>query len=533
MTSDASKSRVSAQRWMALWFAHLATDRWQRTSPGGEQPDARVGRPASGLKGRLPADRPLVAIGKSGNALRLSAVSAGAAALGLMPGMTLADARARLPDLPTVEADPEADRQLLSRLADRALRWSSLVALDPPDGLLIEVAGSAHLFAGEEGLAREVAALLGRHLAVRHGFGPTPLAARALARWGLPGLPEEAAIAALPVAALGLGRDELVALRRAGLCRIGDLAARPTALLAARFGARAADALDRLLGRAADSMRPHRPLPDLALVRRLAEPIVHADAIRACIRGLAGDARTLLEQRGAGARHFHLTLSRTDGAVHRLAIETGAPIRDADRIVRLFSERIETLADPLDPGFGYDVVHLGLSTVEALEPVQSDLLATHGGQESLGALIDRLSVRHGRGRIRRLVPIDTHVPERAARTRPALDLPAPPPWQEPGAGPEGRPIFLLDPPQPIEAIAEVPDAPPRRFRWRGKSHEVVRAEGPERIAAPWWQAASEASPTRDYYRVEDGEGRRFWLMRRGLHGHEATHPRWYVHGLFA
>jgi len=90
---------------------------------------------------------------------------------------------------------------------------------------------------------------------------------------------------------------------------------------------------------------------------------------------------------------------------------------------------------------------------------------------------------------------------------------------------------LFDPPQLIDSIAsEVPDGPPRQFRWRRVLHDVARVEGPERIATPWW--GSRQAPTRDYYRVEDRRGRRFWIFRHGLYG-EATEPGWYIHGVFA
>ena len=93
-----------------------------------------------------------------------------------------------------------------------------------------------------------------------------------------------------------------------------------------------------------------------------------------------------------------------------------------------------------------------------------------------------------------------------------------------------RPLRLFARPEPIEAMAEVPDGPPRRFRWRRVLHDVTAIEGPERIAAPWWRQAG--APTRDYFRAEDSEGRRFWLYREGLWGRETTQPKWFVHGLF-
>jgi protein ImuB len=93
-----------------------------------------------------------------------------------------------------------------------------------------------------------------------------------------------------------------------------------------------------------------------------------------------------------------------------------------------------------------------------------------------------------------------------------------------------RPLRLFARPEPIEALAEVPDGPPLRFRWRRVLHNVAAIEGPERIAAPWWRRAG--APTRDYFRAEDTEGRRFWLYREGLWGLETKQAKWFVHGLF-
>ena len=308
---------------------------------------------------------------------------------------------------------------------------------------------------------------------------------------------------------------------------------RPCRRLSARFGAAATVALDRLLGRADSRITALRPLPALHFARRFAEPIGHAESIRAALASLALEAIAELDRRGEGGRCFAAAFFRSDGAVRELAIETGQPTRDPALIARLFHERIEGLADPLDPGFGFDLIRFAVPATEALGVSQGDLHSRPQQGEAFDALIDRLSIRHGRGRIQRITPVDTHVPERAERASPAQDT-APGIWPLPPPGePPLRPIFLFDPPQPLEVLAEVPDAPPRRFRWKGVTHVVVRAEGPERIAAPWWTKSGEGRPTRDYYRVEDSEGRRFWLYRHGLYGCEADNPRWFLHGLFA
>jgi protein ImuB len=153
-------------------------------------------------------------------------------------------------------------------------------------------------------------------------------------------------------------------------------------------------------------------------------------------------------------------------------------------------------------------------------------------EAELAVLIDKLSTRLGRGRVRRFAPRDRHLPEQAELTLPAVDAAPAGEWPMPEAGePPLRPIHLFDPPQRIEnTTAGFPDGPPRQFRWRRTLHEVAKVEGPERIATPWW--TSRQAPTRDYYRVEDRRGRRFWIFRRGLYG-EVEKPEWYIHGVFA
>ena len=96
-----------------------------------------------------------------------------------------------------------------------------------------------------------------------------------------------------------------------------------------------------------------------------------------------------------------------------------------------------------------------------------------------------------------------------------------------------RPLRLLARPEPVEAIAQVPDGPPVQFSWRHVTHQVAQVEGPERIAMEWWRDDRGNKLTRDYFRVESEAGARVWLYREGLYGREPGNPRWYLHGLFA
>ncbi len=471
-------------------------------------------------------------------ALRLAAVSPEASALGLTPGLTLADARARIPGLAAADHDPEADAALLGRMAEACDRWTPLVALDPPHGLTLDVTGCGHLFGGEAALRRLVVGRFRQDgFAARAAIAGTPDAARALVRFGrvtiAPPGGEAAAVRPLPVAALGLGEDVRRALSLAGLKRIGDLADLPSQPLAARFGEDLPTRLRRTLGEEDRRITPMRPPPACRVERRFAEPIAHADAIDGTIRALLGQAAALLEAVGQGGRVFEASFFRTDGAVRRISVETGRPTRDASSVLRLLQARLDALADPLDPGFGFDLIRLAVPLAQPLAQLQPRFDGETRDEDAVSDLVDRLVARFGASRVLRFSAADTHDPARASRLVPASSPAAlKPGWSSPEPGePPVRPLQLFERPQPIETLAETPDGPPLRFRWRRVLHMIARAEGPERIAPEWWR--DREAPTRDYYRVEDLEGRRFWVFRAGLYERETSRPRWYLHGLFA
>jgi len=462
-------------------------------------------------------------------------VDAQAQAAGLRVGMPLADARAQVPRLITVQHDPVADHAWLDRLALGCNRYTPLVALDAPDGLILDIAGAEHLFDAEAGLVADAEMRLSRlGMTMRHALGPTADAARALARYQTRPAPDEAsAIRRLPVVALELEPEATTALVRAGLKTIGDLASRPMANIAARFGAGAAMALRRILGDAPSPLDPRIAPPPVAVERRFAEPLASTAHATKVLAELADEAFADLLERGKGGRHFRATFFRSDGLARSIDIETGHATRDTGLVMRLFAERMDGLADPLDPGFGFDMIRLA---VPRLDPLGATQLKLEGGEvreAAMGELVDRMTTRLGRGRVKKLIAADTHIPEQAQLALPAIDALSLAPWIAPEPGePPTRPFHLFDPPQPIEVIAEVPDGPPQRFRWRRAFHAVRRYEGPERIAAEWWRRRDNGGLTRDYYRVEDVHGRRYWLFRHGLYD-EKPDPRWYIHGVFA
>jgi protein ImuB len=356
---------------------------------------------------------------------------------------------------------------------------------------------------------------------------------------------EREAVAPLPVEALGLDAEAARSLSYLGLVRIGDIAGKPRAALAARFGSTLVERLDELCGASSPPISPLNPLPIYVAERRFAEPMGDEATARAVLADLARDLTGVLERHGEGGRRFEAAFFRSDGAVRRVAAGTAAPLRDGARLAALFRERLEALADPLDPGFGYDVIRLSVTAAEPLAATQSGFDAEPDGA-GLDQLVDILSAQLGPRRVTCLAALDSHIPERAAVRVPAqkawhsrearAQTSLAHDWAEPAAAdaPLARPPALFPAPEPVETLAEVPDGPPLRFRWRRVLHEVARAEGPERIAPEWWTALDGNRPglTRDYFRVEDTEGRRFWLYREGTYGRETSAPRWFLHGLF-
>ena len=442
------------------------------------------------------------------------------------------------PDLAVVPEDAAADARLLDSLADACQRYTPLVAADPPDGILLDISGCAHLFGGEAALIADCSArLTGFGLAHRFAIAGNIGAAWAAARFASVEIVANGAerdlLEPLPLAALRLPAETVTALSRVGLKHIGDIVDLPRAPLAARFGVSLLRQLDRALGREHEPLNPRLPVAPYLADQSFPEPIAREEDVLGVAERLAARLKLALERQGEGARTLALTLFRTDGAVRYVTAGTARPLRDPGAIRALFAERLTALGDELDPGFGFDLVRLAVVTAEPLSPEQIGL----GGNEDaaeIARLIDRLSARLGARRVMRLAAYDSHIPELSAGAVPAQR-----------GGLEGwdtfrdfheqadigaRPLRLFAKPEPIEAIAEVPDGPPLRFRWRRALHEVVAAEGPERIEGAWW--SDQGGPARDYFRVEDRTGLRFWLFRAGLY-RDTAEPRWFMHGVGA
>ena len=476
---------------------------------------------------------PLVTIRRDGQRIVLAAACPAAQALGLHPGMPLTQARAMMSGLAIRPADPKGDAADLDRLARHAARhWTPLVMAVPGEGLWLDIGASAHLFGGEERFARRVLRLCRRlGLTARIAIAGTAAAAHALAKCAeepltfCPPGQESEALTPLPLSALRFGPDLVAAARRLGIETIGTLSAMPRAPLVRRFGKEILSRLDEALGRGADPFDPVRfvELPGVSL--RLVEPITTAEAIEQVLGDLVGAFVAVLEQKGVAARRIALIASRVDGAEQRLEIGTATPTRDAAHLHRLLSMKVERI----DPGFGIEEMRLVGARIQPLDPAAiAGALSGEPPVPDLAPLVDRLATRLGERRSFRIGALESDVPERACVPVPPLTSPEP--WRDRWP----RPARLLARPERIEnVVALLPDGAPRRFTWRGRSYRVARADGPERIHGEWWRRSAEAEAVRDYFQVEDEEGARFWLYRRG----DGFDPRtgdlsWHLQGLF-
>ena len=453
--------------------------------------------------------------------------------------MPLADALSFLPGLATAAAEPAEDAAALRRLAEWCGSYSPWTAPDGSDGVRIEITGSAHLWGGETALAADLTARLDRrHLAGRIAVADTLGAAWAVARFAegknpviLPPGDCRAALAPLPVEALRLDPATTQGLRRVGLKQVGDLSAMPRDALTSRFGEMVTRRLDQARGDLSEPLSPLGEAPTRRVRLSFAEPIADpADLLRATER-LVEDLVPRLAREGTGARRLDLGFHRVDGRVERIRLGTARPSRDPRHLTVLFKERLDTV----DPGLGIEDVILAVFAVDPLPPEQIGLAGYAPTNETNGIapLLDRLGNRLGLAAVSRLEPRESHIPERASVRMPVGSARSRAPVAHVTDKPP-RPIRLFEPPEPVEAFWLLPDDPPFRFAWRRRRHRVTRADGPERIAEEWWrpEGFGTVDAIRDYYRVEDEQGRRFWLFRAGLHGHDHP-PRWFVHGVFS
>ncbi|MFD2265117.1 DNA polymerase Y family protein [Lacibacterium aquatile] len=486
------------KRFASIWFPHWATDLFAR---------------------KAETQSPFVLVERDRHGLCLAAIDIGAHALGLSVGQRLADALAAIPHLVTHPFDLALTQAALARMADEVRRWSPLTAVDGPDGVVIDLTGACHLFGGEEGVLKDMAARLGKlGFQLRTAIADTAGAAWAWARYGGGGiLPPGAArqmLAALPVAALRLAVEVLEGLHHLGLRRIGDLMALPRGPLATRFGREAMLRLDQVLGRREAALPWRRPQVRYARRLPFVEPIGKREDIDAALIHLLELLTQDLDEAHLGARRLVYVLEKVDGTQQSFTIGTAVAERDVSYLARLFRDPL----DGAEPGFGIEAATLSAPVTEPFHQAQGTLNHRRAAGDGFVHLIDRLRQRLGSQALSTPLPVDSHLPERAQHRGDPL---APEVLDWPAR--LDRPPLLYSPAEPVQGDGR------SRFYWRGGDYRVVTSVGPERIGPEWWQAAPGTRP-RDYWRVEDTTGGRYWL-------YQSVEPDgrggWYLHGVFA
>jgi protein ImuB len=482
-------------------------------------------------RGFVTPDRPFALIETVKEARIVTALNEAAAAKGVRVKQKLADAKAVVPDLQNLADDPQGDEAALTKLMGFTQCFSPLTAVNSPDGLWLDITGCAHLFGGEESLAATLlAALKRRGIPARAGVAGTFGAAWAFSRQtndvliAPPGA-HRTMLPDMPLSCLRLPPDTLASLGRLGLRTVRQVMALPRSGVAKRF-AIVLTRLDQALGDATEAIDFYSPAIHFAENVAFAEPIsTPEDLTRALAKGLE-ILCARLARAGQGGRHFFARFHRADGDLQTISIATALPCRDAARLLKLLAAKLEQI----DPGFGIEALTVSARQAEPLGETQLETGNEKGSHEtSLAALIDSLANRLGHDRIWRAAPNQSYLPEKAVKRVSPLAPVLSDDWRKSSLWP----VRLFAHPEPIDVIAPVPDHPPITFRWRKVVRRVRRAEGPERIEPEWWQDGPRADEkARDYYRVEDQTGARFWIYRSGQYS-EAKPPSWFLHGLFA
>ncbi|WP_312340560.1 DNA polymerase Y family protein [Sphingobacterium sp.] len=497
------------KRYASLWFRHLKTDWMTVCKPHLQEVPFVL---ALAVHGKLIV-----------NASNLLAEQAG-----VHVGMAIADARAFIPSLHIIHEQAGLAEKILHFIAHWCIRYTPQVSLDKPDGIVLDISGCAHLWGGEAAYLEYIVAAFKRHgYDVCMSIADTIGAAWAMARFG----PEKTIISeqaqseellSLSPAALRLEQFQLNRLQSLGLKTIGSFAHMPRSVLRRRFGDSLLLRLDQAMGFEDEFITSIKPV--LPYEERLPclEPISTANGIELALKELLIKLCRRLSGEGKGLREAELCCHRVDGKIERITIETNRATAQVNHLFQLFAIKIPQV----EPALGIELFSLAASSVEDADAVQENLWDNRIGLKNpaVTELLDRLKSRDSSCEILRYVPAAHYWPERSMKIAATMDEVATVDWQT--ARP--RPTRLLKVPERIVVTAPIPDYPPILFIYKRTTHYVKKADGPERIEREWWMDQGEH---RDYYAVEDQEGRRFWLFRAGHY--DGQTDQWFIHGFFA
>lgn len=498
------------KRFVSIWFRYMATDGFTL-----RQPQLR--------------NTPFVLSAPSHGRMIVTAANALAEAQGVYIGIVLADARAIIPGLQVLDDKPGLTDHLLKRIAEWCIRFTPIAAIDLPDSLILDASGCTHLWGGEAlYLATITNRLKARGYYISAAIADTIGTAWAVARFGKgPSVIHTGqhieALLPLPPAALRLEADTIERLHKLGIRQIRDFICIPRSALRRRFGNHITLRLNQASGFEEEIIQPVQPVELFQERLPCLEPIVTATGIEIALQRLLDVLCKRLQQAQKGLRLACFKGYRVDGKIEQVDIATNRPSRHVKHLFKLFEIKLQTI----EPDLGIELFVLEASKVEDHTALQEKLWEAGGGLDDirLSELIDRLTGKIGPGSVRRFLPDEHYWPERSIKTALSLQEKATTAWNLD----RPRPIQLLPTPEHIEVTAPIPDYPPMLFRYKGKLHKVVKADGPERIEQEWWIHQGQH---RDYYAVEDENGHRYWLFRSG-HYNEEKNYEWFMHGFFA
>jgi protein ImuB len=497
------------KRYMSIWFRHLLTD-WQSL----RQPELK--------------DVPFVFAAPLRNRIIVTAANTLAETEGVYAGMAAADAKAIAPGLKVIDNPIGKQEKLLRKLGLWCIRYTPIVAIDAPDGLMLDISGCTHLWDDERGYLKEIVLKLrGNGYDARAAIADTPGTAWAVARFGrvspiIAQQKQAEALAKLPPAALRLDEEVLERLQKLGFRTIGSFMHLPGRELRKRFGDELLTRLTQALGLKNEPLMPL--IPPVPYAERLPslEPIKTVPGIEIAITQLLEALCIRLQSEGKGVRKAILKCYRIDGKQVQVSISTNRGSHSVSHLQKLFGLQI----DKIEPALGIELFVMEVPRVEVMEVKQEKVWVSQPDLKdaALAELLDKLGGKIGAERIHRYLPTENYWPERSVKEATSLQEAPATIWRTD----RPRPLRLLGRPEQVEVMALLPDYPPKHFIYKGKRHIIDKADGPERIEREWWR---DKGQHRDYYAVEDTEGRRYWLFRSGHYDSEDT--RWFIHGFFA
>jgi protein ImuB len=497
------------KRIVSIWLHHLTTDWFTKRQPGLRH-------------------TPFVLREASRGRMIIVATNSEAEKNGVSAGMVLADAKAIVPHLVVHDNPPRLSELILRRISEWCIRFSPVVATDPPDGIFIDASGCTHLWGGDSSYLNEIVKRF-----EKLGYGASAaIADTAGVAWGIarfgksakvipPGQHREALLS-LPPEALRVEPEVSHRLHQLGLHQIGQIINISRASLRKRFGAGLVVQLDRALGHHLEILQSVIPVPVYEERLPSLEPIVTATGIKIALEQLVTSLCLKLLKEQKGLRKAVFKCYRVDNKVEQIEIGTNRPTHDVRHILKLFDTSLNTI----EPALGIELFILEAPVVEEHLSHQEKMWETEGGlnDNRLAELLDRLASKIGSDTIHRYLPEESYWPERSIKEASTLAESPGIQWRTEKL----RPLHLLSKPETIEVSAPIPDYPPMLFRWKGKVHKIMKADGPERIEQEWW---IQQGQHRDYYRVEDESGFRYWIFRSGHYSDPLY--QWYLHGFFA